>query len=286
LKPGSLFGRWVRMFARLSRGWALTKASLHVLRLDSEILVLPVLSGISMLLLAAVLLGPLAWGAVGGAEYADGIWMVAFLAVYFLATFVAIFFNTAVVHMATLRFQGQDPVVKDGLSMAASKWTLILQWAIVAATVGLVLRLLRNALRERAGLLGSLFGSLLEVAWGAIIYFVIPLVVYRGLGPIAAMKESWTLIKRTWGETVGGEVGMSLIFLGLGLVGLVVFLAGLWTGGVIGLALFGAAVLYWVLLVVVYTAAQGILTAALYRYATTGQVPQGFDRSMMANAVA
>lgn len=274
------------MFARLARGWQLTKASLHVLRLDTEILVLPVLSGIVMLLLGAGVLLPLFLGMAGGADVSEGVLYGAFLVVYFAASFVAIFFNTAVVHMATLRFEGKDPVVRDGLRFSMENLKAILVWALIAATVGLVLRMFRDALRERMGLLGGVLGSLLEVAWGAIIYFVIPLLVYRKVGPMQAMQESWGLIKRTWGETVAGEVGMSLVFLALGLVGLVAFFAGMMTGGLVGIAMLAAAVLYWVVLTVVYSAAQGILTAALYRYATTGQVPLGFDQGTMTHAVA
>lgn len=272
------------MFERLRRGWTLTKASLHVLRLDPEMIILPVLSGVIMLLLAAALLLPMF---LGGADISqDGGAMLAFFALYFAGSFVAIFFNTAVVHMATMRFEGKDPIVRDGLSFAAQNVGRIFVWAMVAATVGLLLRMFRNALRENLGFLGSIFGSLLEMAWGAVIYFAVPILVYNKVGPFDAMKQSWALIKRTWGETVAGEVGMSLVFVALGLLGLVAFFVGISAGGALGLALLGGAVLWWVLLMVVYTAAQGILTAALYRYATTGQVPQGFDQSTMQRAVA
>jgi hypothetical protein len=43
-------------------------------------------------------------------------------------------------------------------------------------------------------------------------------------------------------------------------------------------------VIYWLLLAVVNSAAQGIFVAALYRYATTQQVSAGFQRSDFAGA--
>lgn len=275
------------LLERFARGWALTKASLHVLRLDSEILVLPVLSGVIMLLVAAGVLVPLVLAAVGGSDLPGWAFAAAFLALYFVGAFVAIFFNTAVVAMATIRFDGGDPVVRDGLRTAAQNWKRILAWALVAATVGLALRMFQQALRQRLGFLGGLLGSLLELAWGAVIYFVVPLLVYRQLGPLEAMKESWALIKRTWGETVAGEVSMGLVFFALGLLGFVVFIMATLTGSfAAALAVMVGVLVYWVLLAVIYTAAQGILTAALYKYATTGRVPQGFDEGMMAHAVA
>lgn len=274
------------LFERLSRGWALTKASLHVLRLDTEILVLPVLSGVVMLLVAAGVFIPLVLSIMGGSTLPEWSFAAAFLVVYFVGAFVAIFFNTAVVAMATIRFDGGDPVVKDGLRTAAENWKLILQWALVAATVGLLLRLFRQTLQEKLGFLGGILGSMLEVAWGAVIYFVIPLLVYRKMGPVQAMRESWGMIKRTWGETVAGEVSMGLVFFALAAAGFLVLLGAMFLGSFVAfLAVLAGVLVYWVVLAVVYTAAQGILTAALYKYATTGRVPQGFDDSMMAHAV-
>ncbi|HEV8359897.1 MAG TPA: DUF6159 family protein [Candidatus Thermoplasmatota archaeon] len=274
-------------FDRLARGWALTKASLHVLRLDSEILVLPVLSGVVMVLLAAGVFVPLVLGTVGGAEYGSGVWIAAALLVYFLGYFVVIFFNAGVVAMATIRFDGGDPVVRDGLRTSKENWVLILQWALVAATVGLVLRMLRGQMRQRYGFLADLLVGGLEVAWSALIYFVVPLLVYRKIGPMAAIRESTALIRRAWGETLAGEVSMGLVFAALGVVGLLALLGTLFLGGsgLMALVVLVAVVLYWVVLAVVYSAAQGVLTAALYKYATTGQVPQGFDSGTMARAI-
>jgi uncharacterized protein DUF6159 len=276
------------MFERFVRGWALTKASFHVLRLDTEILVLPVLSAIVMILLAAGVFGSLVLGMMGGATYGSAVWIAASLAVYLLGYFVVIFFNAAVVAMATIRFDGGDPVVRDGLRASKENWLLILQWALIAATVGLVLRMLRGQMRQRYGWLADLLVGGLEVAWNALIYFVVPILVYRKVGPVQAMRESSQLIRRAWGETLGGEVAMGFIFFAAGALGLIVLLATAWLGaaGLVLLGTFVAVVLYWVILAVVYTAAQGVLTAALYKYATTGQVPQGFDSGVLARAIA
>lgn len=273
---------------RLARGWALTKASLHVLRLDSEILVLPVLSGVVMLLLASGLMLPLALAALGGgADPGFAVFALAFLLVYFLGYFVVVFFNAAVVAMATIRFEGGDPVVRDGLRIAGQRWAVILKWALFGATVGLLLRMLRGQAQRRYGLLGGVLLGGLEVAWNVLIYFVVPLLIYRGLGPLAALRESAGLVRRTWAEALGGEVSMGFVFVGLGLVGFLVFLAAPFSGSLVTMVvLMVGAVLYWVVLAVVYSAAQGVLTAALYRFATTGQVPQGFDRATLQRAVA
>lgn len=276
------------IFTRFSRGWDLTKASLNVLRLDTEILVLPILSGIVMLLLAGGVFGTLILRALAGHPPTGGTVLGAFLLVYFAGYFVVIFFNTAVVGMASMRFEGKDPVLRDGLRTSTENLGRIVQWALLAATVGLLLRVLRGEMRERYGFLADLLVGGLEVAWDAIIYFVIPVMVYRKVGPGQAIKESAGLMRRAWGETLAGEVGMGFIFIALGVLGLLALLAtGFFATSVAVLAaVFVAVVIYWLVLAVVYSAAQGVLTAALYRYATTGQVPAGFAASSMANALA
>ncbi|MCA1812341.1 MAG: DUF6159 family protein [Halobacteriales archaeon] len=274
------------LFTRFRRGWTLTKASLQVLRLDTEILLLPVLSAFVMILLAGGVLGSLF---LGGTQMGTGAWVAGFLVLYFVGYFVVIFFNAAVVAMATMRFDGKDPTVRDGLQVSWSRIGKIAQWALLAATVGLVLRMLRGELRQRWGpLVDAIVGGLLETAWNALIYFVVPLLVYRDLGPLDAIRESGGIMRRAWGETAAGEIGMTAVFGLLGLAGLAVLLLLAWAGvaGVVLLAAFVVVVLYWLILAVVYTAAQGILTAAIYKYATTGQVPQGFDHGSVAGAFA
>jgi hypothetical protein len=72
------------LFTRFFSGWQLAKASLHVLRLDTEILLLPVLTALVLLLLAAGILGSIALAALRGAQLSG--WMVggALLLTYFV----------------------------------------------------------------------------------------------------------------------------------------------------------------------------------------------------------
>ena len=65
---------------------------------------------------------------------------VILFAYYVASYFVIIFFNSALVACAIIRFQGGDPTLKDGLAAAAARLPQILGWAIFAATVGMILR--------------------------------------------------------------------------------------------------------------------------------------------------
>lgn len=263
------------MFERLRRGWSLTKASFGVLRKDKEILVLPVLAFLS------IVLGVGAWIAVGlgtlGLPNEAGLaplHYVLLFCIYATTAFFGTFFLAATIEMATIRLEGGDPVVRDGLSKAWEKKGKLLAWALVAATVGMLLRVLR----ERAQGLGNLLGALLELGWAVATFFAVPVLVYRDVGPFQAIKDSGSLMKDTWGEAAGGVGSAGIIFFLLGLIGLVPIALGFFAGSV---SLLGAgiavAVAWWVLLAAANTAVDGILKAALYRYADTGEMPTGFE---------
>jgi hypothetical protein len=269
-------------FDRMSRGWTLTKASLNVLRLDSEILLLPVISAVVLILLSAGILGGLVVSALAGHSPSALVVVLALALLYFASYFVVIFFNAATVAMAMLRFEGQNPKLADGLRASKENWVLIAQWAVVAATVGLILRALEQA-SERYGFLAEILVGSLEFAWGMLVYFVVPLLVYRKLSPMAAVRESGHLIRNTWGEAVGGWASMGIIFAGLGFVALILaVLVAMSAPFVVAVAVMVGFVVFALILAVVYSAAQGVLTAALYKYATTGQVPAGFDHAALA----
>lgn len=268
---------------RISRGWKLTKLSLRVIRKDKEILLLPVLSAVvTLLLLASFVLG--IFFSVGLGQVAEGVGagavIVGMAAFYFLSFFVMLFFNAAIVACATIRLNGGDPTVREGIRVALDNVWRILAWALLAATVGVIIR----AIQQRVGLIGKLIMGALGVAWTLVTYFVVPVLIYEKLGPWAALKRSASLFKGTWGEMIVGNLGLGVIFFLAALVGVLFIAAGAAAGGAVGLIVgLVAAVVYWVILGIVKAAAEGVLVAALYKYATTGQVPEGLEGVRFAN---
>jgi len=273
---------------RIATGWALTKASFRVLKLDPEILAIPAMATATMVLLVGVegvaawsagILGPLVDDTTGAYNFP----MLAFMYVVYVTTaFVGIFFNAAIIEEASIRFTGRNPTVRDGLSKAWGKRGKILAWAFITATVGILLRMLR----ERAqGLAGRFAVALGELAWAAATFFVVPILVHKDIGPIDAVKESARIVKARWGEALVGVTATTLIFFLLGLVGLVpLFLgaaSGTFTGMIVG---GGVALLYWLVLSAASSAVRGILVAALYHYDETGRMPSGFEAAAPPSA--
>lgn len=259
----------------IRRGFRLLGASWEVLKADRELLWLPVISFI-FIVIATAGLGAVAW-VVGGdfterqqfPQGLDYVWLFAF---YFVTYFIGIFFNAAVVGAATIRLQGGDPTVSDGLRLAWSKRGKIAGWAAVSATVGIILR----SLEERAGFLGRIVIALIGAAWGAITFFVVPVILYEPRGVFESIKRSGNIFKKRWGETfVGaGSIGLAVFVLSIPLAAIVwaIGMASVTLAVIVGVLGFGT-------LIAVSTALSGIFNSALYRYATTGEAPGSFSET-------
>jgi hypothetical protein len=281
------------MFARLSRSWALVKASASVLMQDKELLVFPLVSLVALaLVVAAFALPVLGLGVLDGLSGADGqaievgAYVVAFL-FYFSQYFVIFFFNSALVGAAMIRLDGGDPTLGDGLRIASSRIGAIAGYAFIAATVGMILR----AIQERVGFVGKIIVGLLGVGWAIATYLVVPVLVTRNIGPVDAIKESAGLLKKTWGENVIGQVGLGLAF-GLMFLGVILCSAlligfAIATQSVVAIVVAGVvAILAVGITGLAQSALAGIYAAALYRYASTGKPTPGFEPEALKLAFA
>ena len=196
---------------------------------------------------------------------------------YFCAYFVIVFFNSALVTCALKRFNGEEPTLGDGLSVAISRLPQIVAWAMVSATVGVLLKAIEN-MHEK---IGAIISGILGTGWSIITFFVVPILVVENVGPIDALKRSLTILKKTWGEALIGNFGLGiftflLLLPGLGLLGV-----GAWlftsVSPVVGGIVVGLGVLYLILWGAASSALNGIFVSALYRYAAEGKVPDSFE---------
>ena len=215
------------MLDRIFRTWDLMGQSLEVLRSDKELMWLPIFSGIACIAITVMMLsgGALlflpelrAMGAAGPQEHphlTQGMWVYTLL-FYIVNYFIVIFFNVALVSIASDRIAGGHATMNDGLQVAWQRKGTILQWALLAATVGVLLR----ALEDRMGWLGRLVVSLIGVTWTLATYLVVPVIAAEDLGPGAALARSAQLFGETWGEELAGGFSFGLIFFLLALPGI------------------------------------------------------------------
>jgi hypothetical protein len=275
------------VFERIGRSIDLVKASVAVLRSDKELLVYPLVSSVALILVTIGFFVPFALtGALTRTVEGevDPVAIVLGFLYYVVAYTVIFFFNTALVGAAMIRLDGGDPKLSDGFRIASSRLPAIIGYAVISATVGMVLR----AIAERGGIVGQIVAGFVGIAWNVATFLVVPVLVVERVGPIEAIKRSAGLLKRTWGEQIVGNVGISLVF---GIVAVLVILLGALVVGALAtvstaLAIGGVIVVVLAVAVIalVGAAVSGIFTAGVYRYATQGDGGQMFDRQTIAAA--
>jgi hypothetical protein len=273
------------VFQRISNSWKLAKASAKVLSADKELMIFPALSAVMLVLVSVAFILPmiLAKSAEGMLE-GVGAYVIGFL-FYLVSYFVIFFCNSALVGAAMIRLRGGDPTVADGFRIASSRIGVIFGYALIAATVGMILR----AIQERAGIIGRIVVGLMGMAWNLSTFLVVPVLVVEDVNPIDAVKRSASLLKKTWGEQViggfsmGAIMGLATFLLILVFVPLIILAIASEAPVMIGLVI-GGFVVSLLLLSLVNATLSGIYTAALYRFAAEGEVSQGFASEMVQDA--
>ena len=277
------FAHKVRRAADLGRRCA------AVLWQNKSLLVLPLISGAAMIVIMLGFLMPILVspefrkvldGGTPETEFVDYAYGFAF---YFLAYLVVVFFNVALIHCVLSRLGGGSASVGDGLALAVRRLPQIIAWALVSATIGLVL----NILRDRAGMAGRVVAGLAGLGWTVATYFVVPILAHEGLGPIAALRRSAATLRRTWGEALVAQFGLGVLVIVPGIVA--VLLAGL-VGSTLPASVAGPvfAILAALMALVVFAVQTlgVVLNAAIYQYATTGRAPADFDGATLAGMFA
>ncbi|WP_445167221.1 DUF6159 family protein [Mycolicibacterium sp. Dal123E01] len=286
------------MFESFKRGWSMAGASWSVLKAYPKLTVFPVFSGIALIGVSAAMVIPTGVTAAAGAgmnaseNTTQSIFAVALFVWYFLCTFVIVFCNAALISCALQSFAGQTPTIGSGFAAAGKRLPQILGWSLVAATIGVILQALQTLLTDKLGFLGDLLGAIFSGIWGVATYFVVPVLVTEGVGPIKALKRSSGILRRTWGESLAGSGGLGLISF-LFILPLIALLAlggqlagntsGAVSGAVVG-TLIAVAVVYGLAVIVVFTALGSIFRAAVYIYATTGVVPGDLDANLLQSS--
>jgi hypothetical protein len=273
--PGSEGGPFERqkggVMGSISRGFRLAKASWGVVKQDRELLVLPVISFLCSLLV----MGVFALGAVGigipeqGQTISPALYVLGFV-MYVVLAFITIFFNAAIIGTAMKRLKGEDASLRDGIALARQHIGKIFVWALITATVGMILR----TLQERAGIIGRIVIGMIGVAWNVITFFVVPVLLYEPLSVPGSIKRSASIFRQRWGEQF---IGNATIGLAIFLVAIPVVLVGV--GITLAVPYVGIPLLVIALgaLMAIGAACSGVFNAALYRYATTGESSGAFS---------
>jgi hypothetical protein len=132
--------------------------------------------------------------------------MIGATAIYFFAMFLATFFNVAFYHEIIEALNGRSVGVRQGMRFAFSRIRAILFWSIFAGIVGTIIKMLE----QRSGLIGKITMKLIGLAWSVAAVFAIPVIITEETtaNPFTVLQNSAVAIKKTWGETLIGFVGL------------------------------------------------------------------------------
>jgi hypothetical protein len=289
------------MDSRFSRSWQLFKASMAILRSDRSMVIYPIFSGIASIVLLACFTVPAvlthafdgiysSQGNLSSVDTTTQTLFYAFVLLFYLIQYIIVyFFSAALISVAMKRLHGDRATVGDGFRLAAQRFPTILGYALISATIGMILRLIS----ERIGIVGRIVVALIGVAWNVAAFMVIPVFVAENVGPIKAVQRSVALLKQTWGEQVIGRLGIGFV---LGLINLGIIAIGV--GGVIAafvllnastaiiitLVVAGVAIIAITSVGILSTTLTGIYSSAIYLYAAEGKTDNGFSPELIQGA--
>lgn len=261
----------MNFLTRISNGWELAKLSFATINKNRSLLLFPIISLFSLVVVLATFAGGTFFLAGDKIEamleddQSGRMWGYGIVFLYYLINyFVIVFFNAALIHCAVKTLNDEETSVSDGISFAFSKVDKILGWSVLSATVGTLLQILHDA-----GKIGQFVASLIGIAWSILTFFVVPVLIYEDKGVIESVKESGRLIKAKWGESLAANVSFGFFhFAGILLaiaVGIMLASVNLALGIVAGvaIALFVSTLI---------SAAQTVFVAAVYNHVTGGPI--------------
>ena len=185
---------------RITRGMRLLRESWGFLRERPRLTVLPIVSTILTSVVALGIGFPVYLAVHHSLDHQASLF-VALAAGMWPATVLGTFLGVAFLAMVMDDLEGREARVGAGLAFARRLVPAIIGWSLLATGVGLLLSALQQ-LPGVGGWLGRLIGFAGGLAWQLAAFFVLPVLVLEGTGPIESVKRSAHAFRERWGETV------------------------------------------------------------------------------------
>ena len=292
----------------MAGSWAqsrtVTKQAWGVIKENPYMLLFPVVSGMlaimAFLIVAGIGLGVMGVTTVEEQATSDEtsssfliVGIIILVVAAYLATLITQIFMGGLVKCTDEELQGRDSGFGAGLRASFSRLGALMGWAGIQTAVGWLLSAVRGDASNNNAIVAILrlvLASLLAVAWSIITFFVLPLIILRGKGPLQAIKESVQLIRKTWGMQIAGNVRIG------GLIALVAVLPGILfavVGGFIaasgtpaaGIPLAAIGVIVIIAAQVLISAMRAIFSVAMLHYVESGEGYGPFGQQELQTAV-
>ncbi len=293
--------------SRFQRSWELLKCSVLVIGYNKRLLLFPVVITLLMAVISLFFIMPIilwhtghgyteaahwtsvahrwvAWGNDAHDITVKPAGYMLLAGVYLVSTFLATFFNVAFYSQILNALRGQQVSVSGGLKMAFFRIGSIATWSLMTGAVGLIIQ----AIEERVGIIGRWIVGLLGMAWSVASVFVVPVIIVESetVNPLQFLKTSADILKRTWGESLLGYLGIRFGEV-LVLIASVLFLgaAAFLSFKFNNFWIIGMAGIIWLISLMVFmyilSVAGNVYRGALYIYATEGSAPIPFNQGQM-----
>ena len=253
------------LLTKFSNGWSLAKSSLGLLNDNKSLLLFPILSGVALLFVLSTFFGG-GYFLIGDeveAIFEDNnrsdMIALGMIFIYYLISFTIItFFNASLIHCTTKILNGEETNLQDGISFSMSRIGKIISWAVISATVGVILQIIQNT-----GKIGEIISSLIGMAWSVVTFFVVPILIYEDIGVFDSIKSSTQLIKQKWGESLSGNFSFGLMYV----IGLFAAIAiGVLFSMVNPILGTGVVITLILTLAIIFSAAKNVLVAVIYNH--------------------
>lgn len=279
-----------KQIGKIKASFLLFKETFRFLSADTEMLAIPIVTGFVLLCvigsasLLMVLNGFSFAPYIEGTPLTGGEYQYVFL-LYILCAFTVAYTQAAITHIVYTRVRGGDATLGQGLRVAGKHASTLFVWAIITSTVGILLRFIS----KRSQLLTRIVVALIGAVWSVLTYFVVSAIVIDNKSPFDAIRQSSSVFRRTWGETLVVNISLSFVFM-FGFIGFFLVAIGVLmvTGGSTG-AFHLCAIIFLICLFLIMlfnSVLDSILRTLLYVYASDGTVPANFNSELLEHMLA
>jgi hypothetical protein len=293
-----------KKMGKLRASYLLAIEGLELLKKDKQVVLFPIFSALASIVLL-VIFCVLYWLLGGDINTvntvgADGVkdttfsldpaGYAALLVLYLALAFVATFFQAGLTAIVDARINGKSMTFQEGVNRANAHLEKIFLWALVSATVGVILGLIS----EKSKWLGKIISFFLGATWGIVTFFIVPTLILEEGNVSDAIKSSAGTFKKTWGEAIVVNFGAGLFFgiaalLGIIIFGVIMALCFVFLPVVVAIPIFFLFLTILIMILVgicvLSSAINSVFRVVLYAYAKSGYIADTFAPELILGAL-
>ena len=272
----------------MKAGWRMAKTVRHSVARNRGIFYYPIISGIvSVAVFIAIFVSlfvaiPLSSGGDTILFYLGSLFL-AYILIAFISTYILL--SMLIAYRA---FNSGNPVtIRNSLGKAWEYRLQALEWSVFYSVLIMILRIIESRMRGIGGMVIGVMGSLMITI---ATFFAVPSILDNRSGPIKAIEQSVSTIRKNFGETFGGVAYVDLYTLMFTLSGVIIFILGLVVLSSILPLIFVASIVVVGLILIALGLIfnftyMNVLKLVLFDYINGRGLPQGFNEADINAAI-